>query len=217
MSTIYRIGSRGEGVKAIQLALGQAGLPVIVDGIYGVVTEEAVVRFQRSHGLVSDGIVGPATIALLIPKMAASAIGLKKSKRRITDIIIHCTSTPEGKDYTVEDIRRWHREQGWSDIGYHFVVYRNGHVEPGRDVDLVGAHCYGHNTSSIGVCYVGGMAKDRKTTKDTRTLAQKAGLMKLLTDLRAQYPDARIVSHRDYDTTGKKCPCFDATHEYEDI
>ena len=184
---------------------------MICDGIYGVVTLDAVVEFQKKHGLVSDGIVGPATIALLLP----TVFKLKQSKRRITEIIVHCAATPEGKDFTVEDIRRWHKAQGWSDIGYHYVIYRNGHIEPGRDVDLIGAHCVkgGHNTHSIGICYIGGMDAENKRAKDTRTLAQKAALLGLLTDLRQLYPEAKIYGHRDFDS-GKDCPSFDARREY---
>lgn len=203
---LYKLGSRGEVVKQIQKAL-----KLYTDGIYGVNTEEAVKAFQRDHGLTADGIVGPATLAKLIPTR------LKKSKRQITDIIIHCSATPEGKDYTVQDIRRWHKQQGWSDIGYHYVIYRNGHVEPGRDVNVAGAHCEGHNAKTIGVCYIGGVSKDGKTAKDTRTLAQKAALLSLLTDLKMMYPQARIVGHRDYDTKGKACPSFDAKTEYKKI
>ena len=211
MTTIYKYGSRGDGVRRLQQALCKAGYPMICDGIYGVVTLDAVVEFQKKHGLVSDGIVGPATIALLLP----TVFKLKQSKRRITEIIVHCAATPEGKDYTVEDIRRWHKAQGWSDIGYHYVIYRNGHIEPGRDVDLIGAHCVkgGHNTHSIGICYIGGMDAANKHAKDTRTLAQKAALLGLLTDLRQLYPEAKIYGHRDFDS-GKDCPSFDARREY---
>ena len=201
---LYKRGSRGEVVKQIQMALH-----LLPDGIYGVMTEEAVRAFQMSHGLTPDGVVGPATLAKLIQAR------LKKSKRTITEIIIHCSSTPEGRDYTVEDIRRWHKERGWSDIGYHYVVYRNGHIEPGRDVDIIGAHCAGHNTHSIGICYVGGVARDGKTAKDTRTLAQKAALLSLRVDLHKLYPKAIIVGHHDYDK-GKSCPSFDAK-EYHNI
>ncbi len=202
---LYKRGSRGEVVKQIQLALH-----LLPDGIYGVMTEEAVRAFQISHGLTPDGVVGPATLAKLIPAR------LKKSKRTITEIIIHCSATPEGRDYTVEDIRRWHKDRGWSDIGYHYVIYRNGHIEPGRDVDIIGAHCVGHNTHSIGICYVGGVARDGKTAKDTRTLAQKAALLSLLVDLHKLYPKAIIVGHHDYDK-GKSCPSFDAKVEYHNI
>ena len=211
MTTIYKYGSRGDGVRRLQYALCKAGYPMICDGIYGVVTLDAVVEFQKKHGLVSDGIVGPATIALLLP----TVFKLKQSKRRITEIIVHCAATPEGKDFTVEDIRRWHKAQGWSDIGYHYVIYRNGHIETGRDVDLIGAHCVkgGHNTHSIGICYIGGMDAANKHAKDTRTLAQKAALLGLLTDLRQLYPEAKIYGHRDFDS-GKDCPSFDARREY---
>ena len=206
---IYKKGSRGEVVKQIQKALAGAGFKVVQDGIYGTITAEAVCAFQKQKGLKVDGIVGPATLALLSP------CRFKKSKRRIIEIIVHCSATPEGKDYTVADIRRWHRQQGWSDIGYHYVVYRNGNVEPGRDVDIAGAHCLGHNTKSIGVCYIGGVAKDGKTPKDTRTLAQKAALLNLLTDLMAIYPEAKIYGHRDFER--KECPSFDAEKEYRYI
>ena len=202
--TIYKIGSRGEVVKQIQKALH-----LYPDGIYGRNTIEAVTAFQRDNGLKVDGMVGPATMAKLLP------CRFKKSKRAITEIIVHCTSTPEYMDATVEDIRRWHKQQGWSDIGYHYVVYRDGSIHEGRNVDIAGAHCDGHNSHSIGVCYVGGCAGDGKTPKDTRTDRQKAALLALLVDLRKLYPDARIIGHRDLST--KACPSFDAKTEYRRV
>lgn len=207
---LYKKGSRGEMVKQIQKALYGAGFPAgAIDGVYGRLTEEAVKAFQTAHKLKADGIVGPATLTLLIPSR------LKKSVRRIDEIIIHCSATPEGKNYTVDDIRKWHKDQGWSDIGYHYVVYRNGHVENGRDVNLSGAHCDGHNAHSIGVCYIGGVDAGGKKAKDTRTLAQKAALIGLLCNLKALYPKAKIVGHRDY--SSKKCPSFDAKAEYRTL
>lgn len=204
---LYKRGSRGEAVKQIQKALAGAGLKVITDGVYGTITEEAVREFQSQNGLKPDGIVGPATLAKLIPSR------LKRSKRTIKEIIVHCSATPEGKDYTVLDIRRWHKQQGWSDIGYHYVIYRNGHVEPGRNVDIAGAHCEGHNMHSIGVCYIGGMTRDGKKPKDTRTLSQKAALLSLLLDLKKLYPQAKIYGHCDF--SNKACPCFDAKDEFK--
>ena len=206
--TLYKRGSKGDMVRQIQMALH-----LLADGIFGSQTEEAVKNFQRKNGLKADGIVGPATLAKLIPQR------LKKSKRMINKIIIHCAATPEGKDFTVEDIRRWHKQQGWSDIGYHYVVYRNGDVVNGRDVDIQGAHCAdnGGNINSIGICYIGGCAKDGKTPKDTRTDAQKLALLNLLMDLRKMYPHAVILGHRDLDEHGKLCPSFDAKKEYRMI
>ena len=205
----YRRGSRGEMVLQIQKALAGAGLKVIQDGIYGVITEEAVREFQKKKGITVDGIVGPKTLTLLIP------CRFKKSKRTITEIIVHCSATPEGKDFTVDDIRKWHRQRGFTDVGYHYIVYRNGHVMDGRDVDLVGAHCTNHNAHSIGVCYIGGMDSVNKNPKDTRTLAQKAALLSLLVDLKKIYYCAKIYGHRDF--ASKACPSFDATKEYRNL
>ena len=201
---ICKKGSRGETVKQIQKALH-----LIPDGIYGEITTEAVRAFQKKNGLTADGIVGPATFALLIP------LRWKKSKRRITEIIVHCTATSDGRDFTVEDIRRWHKQRGFSDIGYHYVIYRDGSVHNGRDVDLIGAHCEGHNSHSIGVCYVGGLDADGRKPKDTRTPTQRIALVQLLRDLMIYYPGARIYGHRDF--ACKDCPCFDAKREYANI
>jgi N-acetylmuramoyl-L-alanine amidase len=206
--TLYRKGSRGEVVRQIQIALH-----LYPDGIFGVNTEEAVKEFQKRNNLNPDGIVGPLTLAKLIPQR------FKKSKRTITELIVHCSATPEGVDYTVDDIRRWHKQQGWSDIGYHYVVYRNGLIVDGRDVDLIGAHCLkgGHNTHSIGICYIGGVDKDDvKKSKDTRTHEQRAALKAILIDLKRLYPNAKIYGHRDFDK-GKDCPSFDARTEYSEL
>lgn len=203
----YKKGDKGEMVKQIQRALH-----LLPDGIFGKITEEAVRAFQSENGLKVDGIVGPATLAKLGIAVAA---GMKKSKRTITEIIVHCTATPEGKDYTVEDIRKWHKERGWSDIGYHYVIDRKGHILTGRDVDIIGAHCDGHNAHSIGVVYIGGVSALNGKPKDTRTLAQKAGLIRCLTELKSMYPQAKIYGHCDF--SSKECPCFNAKQEYVSI
>ena len=124
--------------------------------------------------------------------------------RKIDLIIIHCSATSEGKDFRTADIDRWHRQQGFKSIGYHFVVRLNGEVERGRPIAEVGAHCKGHNATSIGVCYIGGLAADGKRPKDTRTENQKKALKALLTLLRLRFPNAEIRGHRDY--AAKDCP-----------
>lgn len=185
-----KFGCRGADVKKLQHALCLAE-----DGIFGKITEEAVKAFQKDRGLAVDGIVGPETWDVLTP-----------CRRRIDKIILHCTATPEGVDYTVDQIRRWHIARNFNDIGYHFVIYRDGSVHKGRPVNIVGAHCTGQNTNSIGVVYVGGCATDGKTPKDTRTQAQITALREIVAKLQQEFPGATVHGH--YEFANKACPSF---------
>lgn len=139
----------------------------------------------------------------------------KKTMRTINEIIVHCSATQEGKDFTIADIDRWHRQRGFTKIGYHYVIYRDGTIHVGRNESEVGAHCLGHNQNSIGICYIGGLSSDGKTPKDTRTDAQKKALTTLLQALKKKYPSASIHGHRDF--AKKACPSFDATKEYMNL
>lgn len=134
--------------------------------------------------------------------------------REIKEIIVHSTATPEGRETSVEDIRSWHKQRGWSDIGYHFVVHIDGTINPGRPIKIPGAHCKGKNKYSIGITYVGGCDSEMNA-KDTRTDAQIDSLEYLIGYLCASYPGAKVYGHRDFST--KACPCFDAKTEYEPI
>lgn len=128
--------------------------------------------------------------------------------RKLNEIIIHCSATEEGRDFTVEDIRRWHVQgNGWRDIGYHFVIYRDGTIHIGRPLEQAGAHTSGHNAYSIGICYVGGVAADRKTPKDTRTPQQREALVTLVRILKQAYGISKVSGHREY--ANKACPSFD--------
>lgn len=131
-----------------------------------------------------------------------------KAKRSITEVIVHCTATPEGRDVSVDTIRSWHKQRGWKDIGYHYVVMLDGTVKPGRPEAQVGAHVAGHNTGTLGVVYVGGVAKDGKTAKDTRTPEQKEALLDLVKALVEKYPTIKkVTGHNQY--AAKACPSFD--------
>ena len=126
--------------------------------------------------------------------------------RKINEIIIHCSATPEGKNFHASDIDRWHKAQGWRCIGYHFVIDLDGTVEPGRPVQEIGAHTVGHNTNSIGICYIGGCDKTGKKAKDTRTPEQKLAMYKLIHDFLESYPDAQVSCHNNW--CNKACPSF---------
>lgn len=133
--------------------------------------------------------------------------------RAITEIIIHCTATVEGKQVTVADVDRWHRERGFNGIGYHYLIGLNGEVWKGRDETQPGAHCIGHNQHSIGVCYVGGLDKNLKP-KDTRTDAQKKALLQLLQELVTKYQLTVSAIHGHCEFANKACPCFDIKEYY---
>ena len=136
--------------------------------------------------------------------------------RTITLIVVHCSAVRPDQQSSAAQIDTWHRERGFKlGIGYHYVVRRDGEVEPGRPEFLVGAHCLNHNAHSIGICYEGGL-DIRGQPADTRTEAQKQAMRQLLEELHRRYPRALIVGHHDLNP-GKDCPCFDAVREYRDL
>ena len=131
--------------------------------------------------------------------------------RAIHKIIIHCTATREGDDISVDTIRRWHLNRGWSDIGYHYVIDIKGNINAGRPIELIGAHCKGQNKYSIGIAYVGGVEADGKTPKDTRTKAQKDSIIRLVKKLKGCYPDVAIHGHNEF--SNKACPSYNIQDE----
>ena len=128
--------------------------------------------------------------------------------RQITEIIIHCSASVYGADWSAADIDKLHRQRGFKCIGYHYVIRLNGEIERGRNIEAVGAHCLGHNQHSIGICYIGGLDKLGRPS-DTRTPEQKRALTALLYILHSAYPKATIHGHREF--AAKACPCFDAS------
>jgi len=147
---------------------------------------------------------------------------------KIKYLVVHCTATKEDVDFTSQDIHSWHKQKGWSGIGYHYVVLLDGTIEVGRPEYWQGAHVKGYNHESLGVVYVGGL-DENLAPKDTRNDRQKASLRCLLKELKEKYPEAEILGHRDFskDINGngviepfefiKACPCFDAKKEYSDV
>lgn len=116
--------------------------------------------------------------------------------RAIRKHIIHCSDSEVGD---VRLIRQWHLERGWDDIGYHFVIRRDGEVEAGRMLDVVGAHCQGHNADSVGTCLVG--------VKEFLP-GQLAALKRVHAMLKGLWPEVRVFNHREFNL-GKTCPNFD--------
>jgi N-acetylmuramoyl-L-alanine amidase len=136
--------------------------------------------------------------------------------RKIDTIILHCSATREGQDFSVDTIRKWHLKRGWSDIGYHYVISLDGSVHEGRPVEKIGAHCKGKNTGSIGICYIGGVEADGKTPKDTMTDAQDTAMVNLIQALRQEYKDnGKIALHGHNEFAPKACPSFSVPKKYD--
>ena len=131
--------------------------------------------------------------------------------RKINEIFIHCSATPPNRDIQAEDIRTWHvRDNGWSDIGYHWVITRKGELQKGRPVRRPGAHARGHNSYSLGICMVGGI-NTKQEAESNYTEAQWDMLRQVIVRLMESYPDAKVRGHNE--VAAKACPSFDV-HEW---
>lgn len=130
-------------------------------------------------------------------------------RKETNAIFVHCSATKPSMDIGVREIRQWHKEKGWLDIGYHFVIRRDGTVEEGRAIEAVGSHVQGYNSDSVGVCLVGGI--DAKGNFEANYTPQQMSALKgLLHELRGTYPNAVIRAH--HDVAPKACPSFNLSH-----
>lgn len=121
----------------------------------------------------------------------------------IRRIIVHHSAS--GLSTTLEDIKRWHLERGFEDVGYHYVIESNGLIRYGRRLPLMGAHTKGSNWDSIGVCLVGDMTREdrRWTWEQWESLYQLVGSLKLLA------PHVEIIGHREAQGAATECPAVD--------
>lgn len=220
MKTI-RKGDRGEDVRTLQRALG-----ITDDGIFGEQTEKVLKEWQFAHGLVADGVAGPKTWAALgITDSVPSGV---QTARKITHIFVHCTAgsqseTPQGL------LNFFYKVKKWSRPGYHYVVSADGTITNIWPESKYSNGVKNMNSHSINIAWIGGVDKAHPMGIDNRTEAQKRSLRILLKELRAKYPKAVIMGHRDtspdLNHNGiidpweriKSCPCFDAMVEYKDI
>ncbi len=136
--------------------------------------------------------------------------------RDLKRIILHCAATPEGREVSVDTIRKWHTDpppqgNGWSDIGYHYVIHIDGLTEIGRPVSIQGAHVSGENEDSIGVCYVGGVDKDL-SPEDTMTVEQEISFVELVKSLRLTFGYLSVHGHNEY--SSKACPSFSVEKKF---
>lgn len=152
--------------------------------------------------------------------------------KKIDSIVVHCSATPYMKYFDAKDIDMMHRQRGFAQIGYNFVILLDGTIQSGRPLTIDGAHCnskgfsgVSYNKHSIGICYVGGLDENGKPS-DTRTPEQVKSLARLIMELCSKYEILEVLGHRDtspdIDGDGivepfewtKACPCFDVRSEY---
>jgi hypothetical protein len=177
--------------------------------------DRPVIKQLPSGGEYVPQVIGEGEELMVLPADLVANQG-----RRIDNIIIHCSATRPSQDIGVKTLRKWHTDpkpngRGWRDVGYNYVIRRSGKTELGRDVDgdgfvedEVGAHTFGWNAHSIGICLIGGVAMDGQTPEPNFTDAQMAALGAMLVSMKQRYPDARIMGHRDTGAN-KACPSFD--------
>lgn len=139
----------------------------------------------------------------------------KLTSDKVKYIAIHCSASQAKANLTVDDIRKMHLKRGMKDIGYHYVITRDGKVQQGRRLDQVGAHVMGFNSVSLGICMVGGIDSKGKG-EDNFTVDQYVALAELLIELKKTYPKAIVQGHRDFPNVAKECPCFDVKRWYKD-
>lgn len=129
-------------------------------------------------------------------------IVFEKPKREITKVFLHCSASNRPDHDNVEVIRSWHKQRGWSDIGYHYFIRADGTIEAGRDIEAKPAAQKGHNTGSIAICLHGLYPQDFN-------IAQFDAVYSLCKAIDDAYTDRRISFHGHCEVSNKPCPVFD--------
>lgn len=206
MKVMYK-GTSGPLEKKWQRFMNDKGYDCgTVDGKFGGKTQAATMAFQEANSLVADGIVGKLTVK------KAEEHGFEKQSeytREVNEVIVHITASNDHA--TIEEIRQGHIQRGFSDIGYHYIVDRDGVIHEGRDVDVIGAHTAGYNVGTVGVSYIsrGSDTEPAAPYGKFMTPEQREGLEEIVKRLLKRYglKVSDVSGHNDYNA-GKACPCF---------
>lgn len=195
--------------------------PGPADGVAGPRTAAALEAMLRASGLpmrvtaTRDTLTatGPVPAAPVVPPSRAPELRQGAARHPVREIVVHCAATrPDwmrGQPLSakVAEIRAWHRNNGWSDIGYHWVIDRDGAVQAGRLETVVGAHVAGHNSGTIGICLLGGFgAAASDSFSDHFTALQDIALRQLISAIQMRARIERITGHNEY--AAKACPGF---------
>jgi N-acetylmuramoyl-L-alanine amidase len=161
--------------------------------------ELAAALIKLGRKLLREARVDAATLDYPVPLEPAA----------VRFLVVHCSASPPSVKCDASVIDRWHRARGFRKIGYHFVICRDGALQPGRALDEIGAHVEGFNACSLGICLVGGVDEQNRP-ENNFTAPQFASLIVQLRVLLRTYPKAEVLGHRDLPNVAKACPSFDA-------
>ena len=120
------------------------------------------------------------------------------SEREQTNIIVVHHVGEITRDVSAEEIHDWHKNNGWSGIGYHFVIRKDGTIERGRPQEMIGSHAQGFNWESVGINVVGDFDQQEPEAEQVESLAR------LIAYLSVQYGNIQIQGHCDLMNTD--CP-----------
>lgn len=196
-----------EAIRSIQTGLAALGYaPGKVDGLNGPKTRAAAAEFARGAAPIA-----PAPEAAIKPN---GEIRQGSARHLVMEIVIHCAATTkswaDGKtpEDMLAEVRRWHvKDNGWNDIGYHWVIAPDGTVLPGRAETVIGAGVAGHNSGVIHICLIGGHGSaETDQFADHFTAAQRKALLAKLADIQSRTPIKRISGHNEW--AAKACPGF---------
>lgn len=195
-------------ISLIQTGLRDLGYaPGPIDGLFGAKTSSAAHAWLVARGAAAAQSVKPMTV---------SSIYQGSAKYPVDEICIHCAATvpgwmaDSGLASQIAEIRSWHLAKGWKDIGYHWIIGRDGKILPGRAETVIGAGVEGHNSGVIHICLIGGHGSSENDAFTTNfTAAQGVSLRQLITGISMRTRIQRISGHNEY--AAKACPGFNVT------